>query len=294
MYAFITPKRKLTLYVLYTLKCHTFLKKKKLYRDIWILFFCRDVNKLFYMSFFMWPPPIPLSAYHFTSRSTIRTLLIISHSFPPPSFQHLVLRVLCVIIAHYNVLSVSSKKLPKTAHALLNQPWETFWRSREGKQGVERENEWRSWENYFIASGEVILHMPPTPFFPAVATYRMSSIKIPPPICSGFAPRYKVFPGFHQAVQADPELFPSQNPIFQHKRCGQNKQEGLRGPGRSMSFTQLHSPVWGGLHLAVKNGPSGSLWHFLRRVLLWFTGPDGFSRSWNCALASARLKCFPV
>lgn len=243
----------------------------------------------------MWPPPC-------TSHSPVCISLYITvnysnspdYSTPFPTSIFPVPCPLWALCHHssYNMLSVSLKKLPKTIHVLLNQPWETFWQSREGKQGVERENEWRSWENYFIASGEVILHMPP--FFPAVATYRMSSIKIPPPICSGFAPRYKVFTGFLRAVQAHPKLFPSQNPIFQHKRCRQNKQEGLRGPERSVSFTQLHSSVCGGLHLAVKNGLSGSLWHFLRRALLRFTGPDSFSRFWNCVLASALLKCFPV
>lgn len=112
----------------------------------------------------MWPPPC-------TSHSPVCISLYITvnysnspdYSTPFPTSIFPVPCPLWALCHHssYNMLSVSLKKLPKTIHVLLNQPWETFWQSREGKQGVERENEWRSWENYFIASGEVILHMPP-------------------------------------------------------------------------------------------------------------------------------------
>lgn len=83
----------------------------------------------------------------------------------------------------------------------------------------------------------------------AFQLHRMSSIKNPPPLCSGFAPRYKVFSGFllHCAGR-----FP---PTFQHNGCKQNIQTELECEERaplaendrfnsnqspwSLSFTQL-------------------------------------------------------
>lgn len=115
-------------------------------------------------------------------------------------------------------------------------------------------------KSYFIALGEVIAHIPPF----SSCIYRMSSIKIPPPMCSGFAPRHKVLRDFLLHCAGRFPALPSQNPLFNRtdankiqKQTWNMNRENKRERDFPSTQTPPRSAVWGGLHFAVKNGSSG-------------------------------------
>lgn len=113
------------------------------------------------------------------------------HTLFPPSFQSTLSSVCSlVIIAHYNMCSISLKTPKDNSYFVWTPLWETFWQ-RQGGNREWKGNEWgNERENYFIVSGEGLLLFLP---FPS-CTYLQNefSKKACVPFFAGFAPRYKV------------------------------------------------------------------------------------------------------
>lgn len=133
------------------------------------------------------PLPCRQSEYHFTSLCTVPARLIIPHPFPsifPFVILHLVLCVLFVITAPMicSHLVPNSHSKTRFSKCYLRDIWQTW----DGKSGMKKTVKYRGWAKHFSS------YAPPPRNFSS-CTYRMSSIKLSPPKCFGFAPRHKVF-----------------------------------------------------------------------------------------------------
>lgn len=190
-----------------------------------------------------------------------------------------------------------SSKFPKAIHMLQTLLWEMFGKDKR-ETGSGEENEWVkekgwSWENYFIASGEVTFMCSS---FQLYLLTEWAQRKIPPPLCSGFAPRYEGFSGFLLHCAGRFPAVRSQKPFNVMDASKIYKQTWNVKPERQR-VRKREFLAWfslGQTSPCCEKWTFGSLRHFLRRALLRFTGCDGFSRFSNSVQTWASLKCFPV